>query len=115
MLRSTLLASAVSTACSIHANAATLTMICENPRREYVITFDEGMNSLHADDTPYRILAVEKTSSRLVVAGLTVNEGPTFRPIFDPTGRSSFLPTISKLRLTGVGEPPSPEDLTASD
>lgn len=61
------------------ASAGTITLICENPRREYLVSYDPSLSTVHADDTPYRVLAVEETPDRLVVVGLTVKDGPTFR------------------------------------
>lgn len=65
-------------------------MICENFRQEYTIRFDRHMNSFKADSTDYKILAVEDTSERLVVVGLTVNGGPTFRAHFRPYKKIEF-------------------------
>jgi len=73
------------------AKAAKLKMVCENPRREYVLTFDEAANTVFADETQYRVLAVEKTKSRLLVTGLTVNDGPTFRAHFRPYKKIEFF------------------------
>lgn len=67
---------------SATAGSGPLTMICENFRQEYTVRFDRHMNSFKADSTDYKILAVEDTSERLVVVGLTVNGGPTFRAHF---------------------------------
>lgn len=73
------------------AKAAKLKMICENPRREYVLTFDEAANTVFADETRYRVLAVERTKSWLLVTGLTVNDGPTFRAHFRPYKKIEFF------------------------
>jgi hypothetical protein len=64
--------------------ASSLTMTCENPRQEYRVQFNKLLNTLKAGRTDYRVLAVEETNDRLVVVGLTVNDGPTFRAHFRP-------------------------------
>lgn len=61
------------------ASAETVNLICENPRREYLVSYDPSLSTVHANDTLYRVLAVDETPDRLVVVGLTVNDGPTFR------------------------------------
>jgi len=81
------------------AEAAKLTMICENPRQEYEVRFDKAMNSMRAGDADYRILAVEETTERLVVVGLTVDDGPTFRAHFRPYKKMEFF-TGSQLYQT---------------
>lgn len=69
----------------VAAQAASLmTMVCENPRQEYSVRFNKATNSLKAGDTEYRILAIEETDERLVIVGLTINDGPTFRAHFRP-------------------------------
>jgi hypothetical protein len=59
-------------------------LVCENPRREYLITYKGGpFASVYATaedgDTHYKVLAVEETKDRHVVTGLTLNDGPTYR------------------------------------
>ena len=78
---------------STSTSAATkqLTMICENLRREYQVTYDVTAGTLHADDTQYRILLKEETVDRLVIVGLTVNDGPTFRAHFRPYKKVEFF------------------------
>lgn len=79
------------TGASWEASASQLTMICENPRREYQVTYDATLETLHADDTQYRILAKEETPDRFVIVGLTVNGGPTFRAHFRPYKKMEFF------------------------
>lgn len=64
--------------------ASAETMVCENPRREYVVRFDRTLKGLTANKEQYRVLAVEETKDRLVVVGLTMKGGPTFRAHFRP-------------------------------
>lgn len=61
------------------ATAEALELICENPRREYHVVYDRSFGTVKAGDTSYNVLAVEETAERLVVVGLTVNDGPAFR------------------------------------
>lgn len=74
------------------ANASnSMTMICENPRQEYVVRFSKAMNSLSAGETQYRVLAVEETKDRMVIVGLTINDGPTLRAHFRPYKKMEFF------------------------
>ncbi|OJX80108.1 MAG: hypothetical protein BGO93_01675 [Mesorhizobium sp. 65-26] len=73
------------------ARAATLRMVCENPRRDYVVTYEEGAKTMSANETAYRVLAVERTKRKLVVAGLTVDDGPTFRAHFRPEKKIEYF------------------------
>lgn len=72
------------------ASVAQLSMTCENPRQEYQITYDRTLDTFHAGDTQYRVLAKEETADRLVIVGLTVNDGPTFRAHFRPYKKMEF-------------------------
>jgi hypothetical protein len=71
--------------------ASTHQMICENSRREYVVKLDDSFNHFHADDTAYKVLAVERTDEKFIVVGLTVNGGPTFRAHFRPYKKMEFF------------------------
>ncbi|MFJ1307954.1 hypothetical protein [Agrobacterium sp. P15N1-A] len=75
------------------------TMVCENPRREYQVRFARSENSFLADKTAYRILAVEETSEKLIVVGVTVGDGPTFRAHFKPYKKMEFF-SDSQLQQT---------------
>lgn len=77
-------------AASVEAHASPLRMICEGPRQEYLVTYDV-LGTLHAGDTQYRVLAKEETAERLVIVGLTVNDGPTFRAHFRPYKKMEFF------------------------
>jgi hypothetical protein len=81
----------IGTACPHMALSQNHNMICENPRREYVIKFDDALNQFHADDTAYKVLAVERSGERFIVVGLTVNDGPTFRAHFRPYKKMEFF------------------------
>lgn len=75
------------------AAAATLTMICENPRQEHLVVFDNKARTMIINPdgpqrTRYVVLAVEGPAARPTVTGLTVNDGPTFRAHF---GRSKRI------------------------
>src|SRR6478609_196182 len=73
------------------AQGRTIEMICKNPRQEYTVIFDEVSKSFRVGETPYDVLAVEKTSERFVVVGLTVNDGQTFRAHFLPYKMMEFF------------------------
>ncbi|HEY1979297.1 MAG TPA: hypothetical protein VGH13_04360 [Xanthobacteraceae bacterium] len=77
------------------AEASEVTMICKNPRREYLVRFDETARTLNAtsdgDASAYQVLTVEKSAKRLWVSGLTVNDGPTYRASFRPKMRMEYF------------------------
>lgn len=83
------------------AHATPSAMICENQRREYAVNFDEVSQTLYADDTLYRVLAVEKTAEKFVVVGLTVNDGPTFRAHFRPYKKMEFFSDSQLIQTDG--------------
>lgn len=75
------------------AIAAEHTMICKNPRREYLVVFREPRTMIlnpDSDATRYRVLAVEKQGEQLFVAGLTVKNGPTFRAYFNASKKLEY-------------------------
>ena len=84
-----------------NANAAKVNMICENSRREYLLSYDEMTRTLYADTTLYRVLAVEKTASHFIIAGLTVNDGPTFRLHFQPYKKIEFFSDNQLIQTDG--------------
>ncbi|MDR2311649.1 MAG: hypothetical protein LBE54_11755 [Brucellaceae bacterium] len=86
---------------SVQAHAAKLKMVCESPRREYLLTYDETTKTMYADKTLYRVLAVEKTQKKLVVVGLTVNDGPTFRAHFLPYKKIEFFSDNQLIQTDG--------------
>lgn len=67
-------------------SAAVLKLVCENPRQEYVATFDSEANtfvvSSGGDPTAYRVTAARRSEDGLVVRGRTVNGGPDFEAFF---------------------------------
>ena len=83
------------------AAADELTLICESPRHEYVVRFNAETNAFRADDTDYRVLAVERDEERLVVVGLTVNDGPTFRAHFRPYKKMEFFAENQLMQTDG--------------
>ncbi len=79
-------------ALSAPAGAATqMTMICENPRREYQVRYEPASRSFTADGTNYRVLSVEDAKSAFLVTGLTTPGGPTFRAHFRPFRKMEFF------------------------
>lgn len=100
-MKSAFLVTAVMLMTAPTAHAGILSMVCENPRREYVVRFDEGMQTFTADATPYRILAIEKTAERLVIVGLTINDGPTFRAHFRPYKKMEYFADSQIIQTDG--------------
>ena len=74
-----------------YASADIVKLICQNPRREYVVEYNNRLRTLTLDgETNYKILAVEKTPERYVIAGLTVEGGPTFQLHLRPYRKMDF-------------------------
>jgi hypothetical protein len=74
--------------------ADTYRLICENPRREYTISYTDGDRAIQASDganeTPYTVLAVEETEEKHVVAAQTPNGGPSVRMNLRPYLRMEY-------------------------
>jgi hypothetical protein len=81
--------------------SAIIGMVCENPRREYQVTYEEGSGSFKADETHYRVLAVERSADRYIVVGLTVEDGPTFRAHFFPYKKMEFFADSQLMQTDG--------------
>lgn len=64
------------------ALAAQTQMICKNPRRSYLVTFDDVTKTLRVGaagpDTFYQVKRVENGANGQVVHGKTVKGGPNF-------------------------------------
>lgn len=62
--------------------AAQSKMICKNPGRSYLATFDETANTFRVQaagaDNFYQIERVENTGNGLIVRGKTIKGGPDF-------------------------------------
>ena len=59
----------------------------ENTGKEYVVRFNKDTRELtltRGDVTPYQVQAVNEAPNLLIVSGLTVKGGPTFRAHFSP-------------------------------
>ncbi len=69
------------------AGAETITMICKNPRREYLVVFDSFAKSLvtkaEEGDTPYRVDKVRQVGRGYIVEGVTAPGGPSFHALID--------------------------------
>lgn len=54
--------------------AEPIKMMCTNPRQDYLVVFDEAKREFRTnpdtDDTTWKVLAIEDTADRLVVAGM---------------------------------------------
>lgn len=69
-----------------------VTMTCvakgfEESGKDYVVRFNKDTRELtltRGDVTPYRVRSVKETPELLIVSGLTVKDGPTFRAHFYP-------------------------------
>lgn len=77
--------------CGTQVGATPIEMVCENPHREYILNYDPEFGTVYANETAYHILAVENTAERLVVAGVTVADGPTFRLHIRPYKKLEFF------------------------
>lgn len=109
LLAITMLATSALASVSVHA--ANLTMTCTNPSEDYVVSFDATARTLgetgwnrdtsRNETTMYTVLAIESSAGRLLVTGLTVNDGPTFRAQFRP-GKKIELFAGNKLFETDV-------------
>ena len=79
---------------AVQASADTYQLICENPRREYTVSFSDGDKNIQLGapegTTLYRVLAVEQTTERHVVVALTINDGPTVRLSLRPYLRMEY-------------------------
>ena len=76
------------------AQADAYKLICENPRREYIVTYSDGDRNIQVSDgvneTPYTVLAVEETQEKHVVAAQTPNGGPSVRMNLRPYLRMEY-------------------------
>ena len=73
------------------AHAATTSLICQNPRQEYSVKFDDAKRKLVLNkNTSYKVLAIEKQDNTTIVAGSTVNDGPTFKLVLSKTKQPKF-------------------------
>ncbi len=72
--------------------SAPISMICENPRREYLFVFDIDARIASADGTNYRVLGIENTDERLLIIGLPGNDSSlTFRAHIRPYKKIEFF------------------------
>ena len=66
-------------------------MICQNPRQEYRVSFDTLSREFLANDTSYKVLAVEISADRFVVSGMVGNDSNLgFAAHFHPYTRVDF-------------------------
>jgi hypothetical protein len=76
---------------SIAATGDVLVMICQNPRQEYRVSFDTLSREFLANDTSYKVLAVEISADRFVVSGMVGNDSNLgFAAHFHPYTRVDF-------------------------
>jgi hypothetical protein len=78
-----------------NAAAQSLSMICENPGREYQVTYTLGSREIivnpDTEQTRYRVLAVEEAEGKLIVAAQTPNGGPAVRVHFRPYRKMEYF------------------------
>ena len=78
-----------------NAHAQPLSMICENPGREYQVTYTLGNRDIilnpDTERTRYRVLAVEHAEGKLIVAAQTPNGGPAVRVHFRPYKKLEYF------------------------
>ncbi|OJY34633.1 MAG: hypothetical protein BGP11_16115 [Rhodobacterales bacterium 65-51] len=87
------------------AQADFQTLICENPRQEYVVKYDLATKQVLASETAYRVLAVEQAGERLVMVGLTTGDGPTFRLQIRPYKKIEFFSDSQLIQTDGCRAP----------
>ena len=75
--------------------AAPTQMICKNPRRSYLVTFDAAANTFRlgsaGPDTFYQVERVEEGENGQVVRGKTVKDGPDFVAYLGEKKRIDFI------------------------
>jgi hypothetical protein len=69
-------------------------LICENPRREYLVTYTDGDRYIEVkadgSTSEYTVLAVEKTDQAFIVAAQTPNDGPSVKMNLRPYLRMEY-------------------------
>ena len=77
------------------ALATAVSMVCENPRRAYVATFDEAARTFavetKAGATNYEVDAVDEIDGVPVVRGKTIDDGPAFVAYLAGNPRIEFI------------------------
>ncbi|MHA1164297.1 MAG: hypothetical protein ACTSP0_01790 [Alphaproteobacteria bacterium] len=77
------------------ALAAQTKMICKNPGRSYLATFDEAANSFKVGsagpDAFYQVERVEYDGNGMVVRGKTIKDGPDFAAYLGAKKRIEFI------------------------
>jgi len=59
--------------------ADTFSIVCENPRREYQLIYEEGARNPDSENVQYTVLAEETSPERHIVAAQTPSNGPALR------------------------------------
>ena len=81
-------------AVSARAGLAETRLICENPRREYLVIYRPGASELvlnpDSDGTRYPILVDDNTDAQHVVTASTPGDGPTARLHLRPYLKMEF-------------------------
>ncbi len=72
-------------------HAANTSLICQNPRQEYSVKFDDVKRKLVLNkSTSYKVLAIEKQDDATIAVGSTVNGGPTFKLVLSKDNQPKF-------------------------
>ena len=95
MIRKMILVTGYLVSVSSLASAGTIETTCKNPRRSYLVEFDDGAKTfrLHVNgaDSVYKVERVEKRENGLVVYGRTVKTGPNFVAYLTDRKRIEFV------------------------
>lgn len=72
----------------------TIKLICQNLFREYLVSYNQQYRTLilnsEKGDTEYTVLAIESNGKTKIIAGSTVNGGPTFKLSLPQNGKPKF-------------------------
>lgn len=85
-------------------------LICENPRREYLVIYEPGATALilnpDSDATQYPILVDDNSDGAHVVTTSTTNEGPTARLHLRPYLKMEYWENGHVFQTDGCYESP---------
>jgi hypothetical protein len=93
------------------AASGQVSMICKNPRGEYLVVFDPSARTLilnpDSDASRYKVLAIESTPDRLTVAGMVgFDSDMGFSADFQPKHQVAFY-VNETVRQTDRCQPPT--------
>jgi hypothetical protein len=77
------------------ASAKTFRMICENPRREYLVEYSTGDREIEirtdGSKTLFAVLAVQDKKDEMIIAAQAPNSGPALRIHFRPYKKIQYF------------------------